>query len=56
MFNISLYFGNNVVNRQKIFMFVKREYGFEKKKVKHCFQSSRDDMLSRFNSKFIRKL
>lgn len=31
MFNISVYFGNNVGNRQKIFTFVKREYGFEKK-------------------------
>lgn len=36
-------------------MFIKREYGFEKK-VKYCFQSSRDDMLSRFSSKPICKL
>lgn len=36
-------------------MFIKREYGFEKK-VKYYFQSSRDDILSGFGSKAICKL
>lgn len=51
----TLYLDTNVKGRQGIFMFIIKEYGL-KKKGKHCFQSLRDDILLRFNSKSICKL